>query len=84
MVDSAGTGSDAEVPVTCKHLEGAHHLVLMEAIYWAQLNECFGFRLKGKRITVLGISDDYELMDEKLVEVFKQKVSISCLDSLIA
>ena len=75
-VDSAGTASDAEIPVTSEHLEWADQIVVMESVHRKRLNERFKSSLKGKRITVLGIPDQYEFMDERLVEILKRKASI--------
>ncbi|MDB4436001.1 low molecular weight protein tyrosine phosphatase family protein [Akkermansiaceae bacterium] len=72
-VDSAGLAKDAEVPVSTDEIEWADHIVVMEKIHRKRLNEQFSKSLKGKRITVLGIPDNYEFMEPELVDILKRK-----------
>jgi len=74
-VDSAGLNDCAEIPVTPEHLEWAQHIFVMEKVHRNRLNRKFGEFLKGKKITVLNIPDDYEYMDEDLIQLLKQKCS---------
>tara|TARA_R110000850_G_scaffold10259_5_gene36829 strand:- start:4098 stop:4421 length:324 start_codon:yes stop_codon:yes gene_type:complete len=70
-VDSAGLNNDAVVPLSDEQLEWADVIILMETAHRNRLNRKFNHVLAGKRIAVLGIPDDYEYMDPKLIERLK-------------
>jgi predicted protein tyrosine phosphatase len=70
--DSAGTATDAEMPVSADAIEWADIIFVMEDVHKRRLQRMFS--LKDKRLIVLGIPDDYEYMDPKLVEILKRKV----------
>lgn len=72
-VDSAGLNDSAEIPVTPEHLTWADHIFVMETKQKARLNNKFGSQLKGKRVTVLNIPDNYAYMEDALVQLFKKK-----------
>ncbi len=67
-VDSGGLSDDADVPVSEEQIEWADIIIVMEQIHRSRLNRKFGHALRGKRVAVLGIPDDYELMDPVLIE----------------
>ena len=70
-VDSAGLNNDAEVPLSDEQIEWAEVIIVMEKVHRTRLNRKFGHALGGKRIAVLNIPDDYEYMDEELIELLK-------------
>lgn len=72
-VDSAGLNHDAEVPLSEEQLEWADVVIVMEKTHRNRLNRRFGHALRGQRIAVLGIPDDYEFMDPALVELLRAK-----------
>lgn len=72
-VDSAGLNHDAEVPLSPEQLEWADTILLMENAQKNRLTRRFGRHLKGKRIGVLNIPDDYDYMDPVLVSLLRTK-----------
>ncbi len=77
-VDSAGLNNDAEVPLSDEQLEWADTIIVMEKVHRNRLNRKFRHALGGKRIAVLNIPDDYEYMDEKLIQLLR----VRCLPYL--
>ena len=71
---SAGLAPDADSPVTPELLAWADLIFVMEDRHRGRLSSPFGKYLKGKRIICLGIPDDYEYMDPKLVELLRTRV----------
>ncbi|MEM9282339.1 MAG: low molecular weight protein tyrosine phosphatase family protein [Verrucomicrobiota bacterium] len=72
VTDSAGLNHDAEVPLSDEQIEWADVIIVMEKAHRDRLNRRFQHALKGKRIAVLGIPDDYEFMDPVLVQRLKR------------
>jgi predicted protein tyrosine phosphatase len=72
---SAGTSPDAEEVVSADLIEWADQIFVMEAIHRKKIQQKFALLLKSKKVTVLGIPDDYEFMQKELVEILKAKVS---------
>lgn len=70
---SAGTNADAETVVSQDLIEWADVIVAMERTHQRKLQARFGPLLRAKKVIVLGIDDDYEFMDERLVQILKQK-----------
>ena len=70
-VDSAGLNNDAEVPLAVEQIEWADTIIVMEKAHRNRLNRKFGEHLGGKRIAVLGIPDDYDYMDQDLVQLLR-------------
>lgn len=70
--DSAGLNNDAEVPLSEEQIEWADVIIVMEKTHRERLNRKFRHALKGKRIAVLGIPDDYEYMDPDLIRLLTQ------------
>lgn len=71
---SAGTSPDAEQPVDPEQLEWADLIFVMEARHKRILTQRFGRTLRGKRIVVLGIPDEFEFMQPELVELLEARV----------
>jgi predicted protein tyrosine phosphatase len=74
-VASAGLNNDAEVSVTPELLEGSDRIFVMERTHRSRLTKKFESHLRGKRITVLNIPDDYDFMDEFLLIILEQKLT---------
>ena len=71
---SAGLNHDAEIPVTPELLTWADLIFVMERTHRSKLSAKFKPHLNGKRVICLEIPDDYEYMEESLVNLLKAKV----------
>jgi len=71
---SAGTNSDAETTVTGDLIEWADAILVMEKSHKNKISKKFKDLLKGKKLAVLDIPDNYEYMDQELIEILKNKV----------
>ena len=74
-VSSAGLNNDAEVTVTPELLEWSDRIFVMERNHRSRLSKKFKLHLQGKRVTCLGIPDDYDYMDETLLMILEQKLT---------
>lgn len=72
-VDSAGLSKDAEVSLSREQVEWADLILVMENIHRLRLNRDFGRFLKGKKISVLNIPDNYPYMDPELIELLNRR-----------
>ncbi|MGF1657273.1 MAG: low molecular weight protein tyrosine phosphatase family protein [Verrucomicrobiales bacterium] len=72
-VDSAGLNHDAEVPLSEEQVRWADLILVMETAHRNRLNRKFKAALKGKRVAVLNIPDDYDYMDPALVALLKSR-----------
>lgn len=72
-VDSAGLAADAEVRLSAEQVEWAELIFVMENVHRERLNRRFGKYLKGRRVVVLGIADEYRFMDEALVRLIRER-----------
>ncbi|MBV1928350.1 MAG: phosphotyrosine protein phosphatase [Gammaproteobacteria bacterium] len=73
-VYSAGISNDAEVHVSVEDIEWADFIFVMEKAHRKKLNSKFGSVIKNKKVISLDVPDDYEYMDEKLIEILQSKV----------
>lgn len=71
---SAGLNNGADEPLSVELIEWADIIFVMEKIHRRKLSNKFQTHLKDKRVICLGIADDYEYMQPKLVELLEQKV----------
>jgi predicted protein tyrosine phosphatase len=74
QVRSAGTESDARVRVSEKLIRWAELIFVMEKRHKQRLMERFGEALSGKKIIVLDIEDNYQYLDEELIEMLRVSV----------
>lgn len=74
-VRSAGTEENARIKVTSGHIGWADLIFTMEKKHVRRLKDKFGAILSDKKIICLSIPDDYEFMDEELIEILKSRVS---------
>ncbi|KQW85869.1 phosphotyrosine protein phosphatase [Devosia sp. Root413D1] len=72
--DSAGLDNDAIVRLSPEQIEWADLIFVMEASHRNKLGKQFRQHLKGKRVIVLGIPDDYAFMAPELVALLNSKV----------
>jgi predicted protein tyrosine phosphatase len=70
----AGTNSDAATPVSGDLIEWADVILVMEKSHKNKITKKFKDLLKGKRLVVLDIPDNYDYMDEDLIRLLKSKV----------
>ena len=73
-VASAGLDPSSPEPVSPELLAWAEVIFVMERTHRNKLSKKFRAHLKHQRIVVLGISDDYEYMDPRLVKLFEKLV----------
>jgi predicted protein tyrosine phosphatase len=74
-VRSAGTEANARIKVTEGHIGWADIIFVMEKKHSRRIKDRFGDLLYNKKIICLDIPDDYEFMDEELIEILKSRVS---------
>lgn len=71
---SAGTNNDADTPVSADLIDWADIIFVMEKSHRNRMIRRFNASLRGKRLVVLGIPDDYEFMDPGLVRLLEARV----------
>jgi predicted protein tyrosine phosphatase len=74
-VRSAGTASAARIKISEQLLSWAGVIFVMEKRHREQLKSRFPLISDEKKIIVLNIPDEYEYMDDELVELLKVSVS---------
>lgn len=74
QVSSAGLNDDAEYKVSVEDLDWADIIFVMEKVQKKKLVKQFNKFLKGKKIAVLDIPDNYGYMDENLIALLKDKM----------
>ncbi len=72
-VDSAGLNHDAEVPLSPEQIAWADLILVMEKTHRNRLNRHFRSHLRGKRVAVLNIPDDFDYMEPALIELLKSR-----------
>ena len=73
-VRSAGTEANARVKVTAGLLGWADIVFCMEKKHVRRVREKYGDALQGKQVVCLHILDDYEFMEEALIEALEAGV----------
>ena len=71
--DSAGLDNDAIVRLSPEQLEWADLIFVMEASHRNKLGKQFRQYLKGKRVVVFGIADNYAFMAPELVALLNSR-----------
>jgi len=74
-VRSAGTEEKARIKVTSGHIGWADLIFVMEKKHVRRLQEKFRDNLDNKKIVCLNIPDDYQFMDNELIEILISTVS---------
>ena len=72
-VDSAGLNHDAVVPLSPEQLAWADLILVMESTHRNRLTRHHSASLRGKRVAVLNIPDNYDYMDAELVRILRVK-----------
>src|SRR5688572_6218467 len=68
---SAGTENNAKIKVNEKLINWAEMIFVMEKHHKQRLQEKFDHLLDDKKIIILNIEDNYQYMDEELIEILK-------------
>lgn len=71
---SAGTAPDADLRVSADLVEWADLVVAFEGRHRRHLRRTFGPFLGGTRVVVLGVPDEFALMDPALVRLLRDRV----------
>jgi predicted protein tyrosine phosphatase len=72
---SAGTENDARIKVNEKLITWADLIFVMEKRHKQRLQDKFEQLLNNKKIVILEIEDNYQYMDEELIEVLRTSVN---------
>lgn len=75
QVRSAGTEPSARVKLNAKHLNWADLIFVMEKKHGQRINDKFKDEVTDKEIIILHIPDDYQYMDEELIDELNNKIS---------
>ena len=73
-VRSAGLNNNAEIHISSEDVDWADYIFVMEPVHKKKLRERYRNLIKNQSVISLGIPDDYEYMDEKLIEILENKV----------
>lgn len=71
---SAGTEPSARIKVNQTHIVWADIIFVMERKHKERLLLKFGDFVRAKRIEILEIEDNYQYMDEELIEILESSV----------
>jgi predicted protein tyrosine phosphatase len=71
---SAGTNKDAETTVSGDLIEWADVILVMENSHRNKIAKKYQELLKGKKLAVLAIPDNYKYMDPELIKLLKIRV----------
>ena len=71
---SAGTNNDAETVVSGDLIEWADAVLVMEKSHRNKISKKFRPLLKGKKLAVLNIPDEFDFMQPELVNLLKYRV----------
>jgi predicted protein tyrosine phosphatase len=72
----AGTNKDAATPVSGDLIEWADVILVMETIHRDKISTKYKKLLKGKKLVVLDIPDNYQRMQTELIHLLEAKVSM--------
>ena len=72
---SAGTEESARIKLTEKLINWADIIFVMEKKHKERISDKFGHVVTNKPLIILNITDDYQYMDEELIESLKLSVS---------
>jgi predicted protein tyrosine phosphatase len=75
QVRSVGTQPDARIVITEGHIGWADIIFVMEKSHLNRIRRKFPEAVKGKRIVILHIPDEYEFMHPALIDELRAKVS---------
>ena len=72
--ESAGISRDADDPISQEQVIWADVVFVMEARQRKRLTELFAAHLKGKRIVVLNVRDEYDYVDPELIALLEPRI----------
>ena len=72
--DSAGTNADAEVRVSTEQILWADMIFVMERNHLKKLGTKFRAELKNRKVICLGIPDNYQYMQQELIDILQKKI----------
>lgn len=72
---SVGTQPNARIVITDGHIGWADLIFVMEKSHLNRLRERFPYSLEGKTVITLHIPDEYEFMEEDLLDELRTKLS---------
>jgi predicted protein tyrosine phosphatase len=72
---SAGTENDARIKINEKLINWADLIFVMEKRHKQRLQDRFDQLLNDKKIVILDIEDNYQYMDEELIQTLKTSVT---------
>ena len=75
QVRSAGTEENARIKITAGLIGWADIVFVMEKKHERRIQQKYREELKSKKIIRLDIEDEYEYMNEELIELLKNRVS---------
>lgn len=75
LAKSAGTSPSARIKINQKHIDWAELIFVMEKKHRQLLEQRFENNLDRPKIIVLNIPDEYQYMDEELIEELRTKVA---------
>ena len=81
---SAGTEESARIRVTPGHIGWADIIFVMEKRHLERLRTKFRDLLVGKRVICLHIPDEYQYMDEALVEQLQTRVTVHLREAQVS
>jgi predicted protein tyrosine phosphatase len=73
-VRSAGLNNNAEIPLGADDVRWAEIIFVMEQAQKSKLKKKFKDILDKQRVICLGIQDNYDYMDPKLIKIFENNV----------
>jgi predicted protein tyrosine phosphatase len=74
QIRSAGTEPSARIRVSAKHILWADLIFTMEKKHLQRMIDRFPGEMTNKEVVVLDIEDEYQFMDEELIEMIKVSV----------
>lgn len=72
---SAGTEENARIKVTAGHIGWADYIFAMEKKHIRRLQSKFGYELSGKQLICLHIPDEFEYMNEDLIDLLRSSAA---------
>jgi predicted protein tyrosine phosphatase len=72
---SAGTSERARIKITAGLINWADWIFVMEKRHAAIIQQKYPDAIAGKSLVVLHISDDYQYMDEELIDLLTARLS---------
>lgn len=73
-VRSAGTENNARIKVTPGILGWSDIIICMEKKHVRRISDKYGDIIKDKKVVCLYIADEYQYMEESLIEILREKV----------